>query len=412
MASKYPFRYGGLMLQDTVTSLDSFAKVYHSLTAWAPQWQRFLARSYPVNARNGGFILDGGAVLKFVQEHFADSCASFSLPTDNLVQPQSHNSPGKCKSVYSGQLRSTIAANATYVNNSNYCSPPRASLPSSVTFAITGAFTTCEARRQLLSHDGCTSITGATSFHHRHGGASAGYCTVAGVAIGSGRGAAKMSTAIGEGCGGEKNGLSQSHAAKGGAVEGRSADAHATGPTGSGNDAGGAAAGGGGEGSTLGRIQPRLMMVFTCTKCETRSTKSFSKQSYTRGVVLVRCPGCHRLHLIADHLRWFGEEPFMLHEFLTGKGENVIRVTMDDHAEATAPHPAVLEAQPRASAAAASLAMPGLTARTAAAAAAVAASEGGVFELGSELQVREALEAAREVQDHRHESKRQPLETS
>ena len=29
-------------------------------------------------------------------------------------------------------------------------------------------------------------------------------------------------------------------------------------------------------------------MVFTCTKCNTRSIKSFSRSSYERGLVLVR----------------------------------------------------------------------------------------------------------------------------
>ncbi|GIL44329.1 hypothetical protein Vafri_1836 [Volvox africanus] len=193
---------------------------------------------------------------------------------------------------------------------------------------MTRAFNAFEARRLSLRHDGCTSITAASYFNHRHGGTNAGYCTVAGGAVGSGSGVDFQ----GRRPRGEQNGP------KGGPVGGRSVDANETG-TGSEKDGGCAALGGGGEGSPLGRIQPRLMMVFTCSKCETRSTKSFSKQSYTRGVVLVRCPGCHRLHLIADHLRWFGEEPFMLHEFLDRQGENVIRVTVDDHTEATEPHP-------------------------------------------------------------------------
>mmetsp|Transcript_5835 Transcript_5835/g.10325 ORF Transcript_5835/g.10325 Transcript_5835/m.10325 type:complete len:198 (-) Transcript_5835:3162-3755(-) len=54
--------------------------------------------------------------------------------------------------------------------------------------------------------------------------------------------------------------------------------------------------------------EPRLLMSFTCAKCETRSTKSFAKSSYQNGVVLIRCPGCEALHLIADNLGWFGDE--------------------------------------------------------------------------------------------------------
>jgi hypothetical protein len=44
----------------------------------------------------------------------------------------------------------------------------------------------------------------------------------------------------------------------------------------------------------LGRIQPRLAMAFTCTICDTRSVKSFSRQAYDNGVVLVRRPATLR----------------------------------------------------------------------------------------------------------------------
>ena len=61
------------------------------------------------------------------------------------------------------------------------------------------------------------------------------------------------------------------------------------------------------SGSSLSQVPGTLHMVFTCRVCCTRSAKSFSKQAYQHGVVVVRCPGCQNLHLVADNLGWFGQ---------------------------------------------------------------------------------------------------------
>jgi len=83
--------------------------------------------------------------------------------------------------------------------------------------------------------------------------------------------------------------------------------------------------------------EPRLSLTFTCTvhSCNgTRSSHSFTKRAYEKGVVLVECPGCRTRHLIADHLGWFkdgtsdGKHP-TIEDILRAKGEKVVRGRLD-----------------------------------------------------------------------------------
>lgn len=79
----------------------------------------------------------------------------------------------------------------------------------------------------------------------------------------------------------------------------------------------------------------KYAMMYTCTVCDTRAAKMISKQAYHHGTVLIRCPQCQNLHLIADHLGQFEEKGWTVEQFLEAQGERVQHVASDNVLELT-----------------------------------------------------------------------------
>lgn len=70
-----------------------------------------------------------------------------------------------------------------------------------------------------------------------------------------------------------------------------------------------------------------FVAVYTCGVCDTRSARQISKRAYSHGIVLLRCPGCDNLHLLADNIGMFGGRT-TAQELLAAHGEAVRRGTL------------------------------------------------------------------------------------
>mmetsp|Transcript_7388 Transcript_7388/g.18446 ORF Transcript_7388/g.18446 Transcript_7388/m.18446 type:complete len:226 (-) Transcript_7388:381-1058(-) len=85
-----------------------------------------------------------------------------------------------------------------------------------------------------------------------------------------------------------------------------------------------------GDAVPIAKIRPKMGMIFTCNVCETRQTRQFSKLAYEKGIVIVKCKGCEKRHLIADNLGWYkdwlGAGNKNIEECLESRGEDVKRV--------------------------------------------------------------------------------------
>jgi hypothetical protein len=82
----------------------------------------------------------------------------------------------------------------------------------------------------------------------------------------------------------------------------------------------------------IGKLEKQRMLIgFTCNKCNTRSYKFMSKKAYQQGVVIIKCDGCKSKHLIADHLGWFDstKNTGTIEDIMKEKGETVEKLTLD-----------------------------------------------------------------------------------
>ena len=56
-----------------------------------------------------------------------------------------------------------------------------------------------------------------------------------------------------------------------------------------------------------GAPSKRMGVQFRCKECQHTLRKTFTRQSYEHGIVIIRCDSCSSLHLIADNLGWFND---------------------------------------------------------------------------------------------------------
>jgi len=71
------------------------------------------------------------------------------------------------------------------------------------------------------------------------------------------------------------------------------------------------------------QLKPMKYIEFDCSVCQVRVEKTFSKHSYEKGVVIIKCPGCKNLHLIADNLGFTGYGQTNVEEMAKARGEPI-----------------------------------------------------------------------------------------
>lgn len=96
--------------------------------------------------------------------------------------------------------------------------------------------------------------------------------------------------------------------------------------------ASGDATNGGGEKTVLGSVgADKIGVVFTCTadNCGQRIVKSVRRRSYESGTVVITCPKCGKIHIVADNLGMYSSitgGKKNIEEIAKAKGQSVTRV--------------------------------------------------------------------------------------
>ena len=69
----------------------------------------------------------------------------------------------------------------------------------------------------------------------------------------------------------------------------------------------------------------KLLLVFTCNKCQHRSSHQITKHGYYKGSVICECPKCTNRHLISDHMKIFQDnvKNLTLADILKKKGVEI-----------------------------------------------------------------------------------------
>ncbi|CAD8141432.1 unnamed protein product [Paramecium octaurelia] len=68
------------------------------------------------------------------------------------------------------------------------------------------------------------------------------------------------------------------------------------------------------------------MLMFTCGPCGNKMARTFTKDAYHKGVVLIRCDKCDNIHLIADNLGWFQDEKWNVEIHAKEQGQSLPKI--------------------------------------------------------------------------------------